>query len=195
MSSENSGSEDNSTKIIQETIEAADKFIPLAQKTYIYRYSIAYILQHIKSFIKSVKQLEGTTLPPIKVQSLRRFIGYINHFSTNILPSLNENQWADYIVQQPSDQVHKYISTFRNSLIEICTKLDLNPSSVIEYDLKQDKVNKNADFQHLKKVLREKREQAITVHNSLEYQQSIESKLRSIQKHLPRIKEIGRAHV
>lgn len=194
MNSENSTSEEKPSKIIQETIEAAEQFYPLAQKSFIYRYSIAYILQHIKSFIKAIKPLESVDLPPIKIQSLQRFIGYVNHFSNNILPSLNENQWADYIVQQPSDQVHKYIGTFRNSLIEICAKLELNPSKVIEYDPKQDKVNRNADFQHLKKVLREKREQAITVHNSIEYQQSIESKLRSIQKHLPKIKGNSKVH-
>ena len=174
--------------IIAETTSVANDLFPLAQESYVYRASIAYILQNIKSFVAAIQPFQASKLSPMETQSLQRFIGIVNHFAKSVLPLINKSKWTQFVLQNPSTHIHSYIDDFRKSLIDICNNLNLDSNHVVKYDPMQDAVNKNADFQHLKKVLRDAREKKISVKNSVDIQQSIEVRLHSIQSHLPKNK-------
>ncbi|OHT16451.1 TKL family protein kinase [Tritrichomonas foetus] len=188
----NSKSDSQSTQdIIAETTSTANLLFPLAQESFVYRASIAYILQNIKSFIAAIQPFHSSELEPLEKQALQRFIGIVNHFA-GVLPLLNKQKWMDNVINWPSVHIHSYIDDFRKTLVEICQQLNLDSGHVIKYDSMQDAVNKNADFQHLKKVLCEAREKAISITNSVDVQQTIEVRLKSIQSHLPKTKNNGK---
>ena len=171
-------------EIIAKSTAAANSLFPLAQQSVVYRASIAYLLQHVKAFVAAIQGLKTHEFTPSEVQAFQRFNGLVTHFS-NILPHLGE-KWLSAILNWPSVHVHNYIAGFRKTLIEICQQLSLDPAEVIKYDKMQDVVNKCADLQHLKKALRRVRESNISIPNAVDVQQLIETRLRSVQQHLPK---------
>lgn len=175
-----------SAQLIQQAITAANSLFPLAQVSVVYRASIAYILQHIKSFIAAIKPMKNQQLTPLEVQALQRFNGIVSHFAT-VLPHLGQ-KWLNAVLNWPSTHMHNYIDGFRKTLLDICKQLSLDSDSIMKFDQVQDSVNKIADLQHLKKALRGVRESAISCTNSVDIQQLIEVRLHSIQAHLPRKK-------
>lgn len=174
----------SSEDLIDTVIQAANSLFPLAQASFVYRASIAYILQHIKSFLTAIESLKNKELTPLEKQALQRFDGLVSHFA-NVLPHLGQ-KWINAALTWSSIHMHNYIDSFRIKLNEICEQLGINPQQVIKYDQAQDSVNKYADLQHLKNALRGVREKSISITNSVDVQQLIETRLRSIQRHLPR---------
>ncbi|KAK8894973.1 hypothetical protein M9Y10_023415 [Tritrichomonas musculus] len=175
-------------QLINETQEAARRIFPLAQASYVYRASLAYILQNIKSFINAIQPLKTKELTPPEKQALQRLNGLFSHFET-VLPLLGA-KWINAALNWHSMHMHNYIDGFRKTLIDICTQLSLDPEKVIIFDKIQDQVNKRADLDHLRNALCSVRESAISCTNSVDVQQLIEARLHSISNHLPSKKEM-----
>ena len=175
-------------QLINETQEAARRIFPLAQASYVYRASLAYILQNIKSFINAIQPLKTKELTPPEKQALQRLNGLFSHFET-VLPLLGA-KWINAALNWHSMHMHNYIDGFRKTLIDICTQLSLDPEKVIVFDKIQDQVNKRADLDHLRNALCSVRESAISCTNSVDVQQLIEARLHSISNHLPSKKEM-----
>jgi hypothetical protein len=171
-------------ELIQQCSQAASGLFPLAQVSVVYRASIAYVLQNTKGFIQAIQPLRTKQLSPLEVQALQRFNGLLSHFAT-ILPSVGQKKWVNAVLNWPSTHIHKYVDGYRETLRDICKQLSLDPDKTILYDASQDGVNKLADLRHLKEALRGVRESAISCPNSVDVQQLIETRLQSIQMHLP----------
>ena len=168
--------------IIAAATAEVNKMVPIAKESVVYRASIAYLLQHIRAFTTALQELKGKQFTPSEIQAVQRFIGLVGHFCT-ILPQLGDKYFSS-ILNWPSVHIHNYIDGFRKTLLEICGQLSIDPS-IIKYEKGQDAVNKVADLQHMKKMLRSAQESKISVPNSVDVQQLIEVRLRSIEKHLP----------
>lgn len=172
-----------SEELVQQAIRAASALFPLAQGSMVYRASIAYVLQQVKSFVFAIQPLKNKELTQLEIQALQRFNGTASHFAT-VLPHLGK-KWVNAVLNWPSTHIHNYVASFRRSLCDICEQLSLDPEKVIKYEKVQDNVNKTADLKHLKEALIGVRESAIACPNSVDIQQLIEVRLRSIRKHLP----------
>ena len=170
-----------SEDIIAAATAEVNKMVPIARESVVYRASIAYLLQHIRAFTTALQELKGKQFTPSETQAVQRFIGLVGHFCT-ILPQLGDKYFSS-ILNWPSLHIHNYIDGFRKTLLEICVQLSIDPS-VIKYERGQDAVNKVADLQHMKKMLRSAQESKISVPNSVDVQQLIEVRLRSVQQHL-----------
>ena len=171
-----------SEELISQTTAAASSLFPLAHSSVVYRASLAYILQNIKSFIRAIQPLKSKKLEQAEVQALQRLNGLFSHFSA-VLPHLG-TKWVNAALNWPSNHMHNYIDGFRKTLTEMCGQLSLDPNEIIKFDPIQDQVNKRADFDHLRKALIGARESAISVTNSVDIQQLIEMRLHSISKHI-----------
>ncbi|EAX96629.1 TKL family protein kinase [Trichomonas vaginalis G3] len=165
-------------------VKVANNIFLMAQDTIVYRASIAYILQQIRSFLSAIQPLKNKSLNQSEIVALERFTGLVAHFST-VIPNLGSN-WIRTCLNWPTTHVHEYIDNFRKSLIEICQLLSLDPDKVLQYDQIQDTVNKIADFQHLKQALTEVQQKSISIENAVDVQQLIETRLYSINRHLPK---------
>lgn len=154
-----------------------------AQNSVLYRPSLAYLLQHVKSFIEVIQPLKKQELSPIQNRALERFVTLVDNL-TEIVPQVSK-QWMKYMLNVSSVQFHENIDRFRKNLVEITTHLGFDPAKVIKFEQIQDSVNKVADLQHFQTVLRETRDTTINMTNGVDIQQSIEARLRSIHKHLP----------
>ena len=172
----------SSNELIAQCIKVTGVLFAKAQDSYVYRASVAYILQEIKSFLQAAKTLKGKTLNASEVVALERFNGLIAHFST-VIPNLGKN-WVRSVLNWPSTHVHDYIDNVRKSLIEICQSLSLDPEKIIDFDPIQDHVNKNADFTHLRNALLEVQQSAISIDNAVDVQQLIDARLYSINKRI-----------
>jgi serine/threonine protein kinase len=102
-----------------------------------------------------------------------------------ILPQLDADHCVDSVLQWPSTHIHKFIDGMRETLRDICKQLSLDVDRVIVFDAAQDNVNKIADLKHLRTVLRNAQETAISVRNSVDVQQKIELRMASVASHLP----------
>lgn len=172
----------SSEELINQICAAAQNISPLAQQSNVYRASLAYILQNIRSFITAIQPLKKKTLTQLEIQALQRLNGVFSYF-TSVLPLLGK-KWLNAALNWHSMHMHNYIDQFRKTLIDICKQLSLDPNQVIVFDTLQDQVNKRADLEHLKKALSSIRESAISCINSIDIQQLIEIRLRSISNHL-----------
>ncbi|OHS99947.1 TKL family protein kinase [Tritrichomonas foetus] len=181
-----------SEDLINQTAAAASTIFPLAQSSVVYRASLAYILQNIKSFISAIQPLKTKDLTQLEIQALQRLNGLFSHFGT-VLPHLG-SKWLNAALNWPSTHMHNYIDGFRKTLTDICTQLSLDPSEILKFDPLQDQVNKRADLEHLRKALRGVRESAISCTNSVDVQQLIQVRLHSISNHLPSKKENASGH-
>ena len=122
--------------IVNALIAKGNDLISLARQAYIFRASVAYLAQHIHSFLLALKPKAQEMQTDNQIQVLRQ------------VQDLFESKWT----QPPLNwtYVHEYISGFRKSLINIAPTLDLNPAEVIKYDEQQDKVNRIADLTSLR---------------------------------------------
>ena len=174
--------------IIAAATAEVGKMIPIAKESVVYRASIAYLLQHVRAFLAALQELKNKEFTPSEIQAVQRFIGLVGHFCT-ILPQLGDAHFTS-ILNWPSSHIHNYIDGFRKTLMEIAAQLSMD-ASVIKYEKGQDVVNKIADLQHMKKMLWSAQESKISVPNSVDVQQLIEVRLRSVEQHL-RKKSPGR---
>lgn len=154
-----------------------------AQNSVLYRPSLAYLLQHVKSFIEAIQPLKKQELSPIQNRALERFVTLVDNL-TEIIPQVSK-QWMKYMLNVSSVQFHENIDRFRKNLVEITAHLGFDPAKIINFEQIQDSVNKVADLNHFQQLLREARDNTINMTNGVDIQQSIEARLRSIHKHLP----------
>ncbi|OHT07609.1 TKL family protein kinase [Tritrichomonas foetus] len=169
--------------IVNSLISKGNELISLAKQACIYCASVAYLAQHIHSFLIVLKPLAPNMRTDNQIQALHKVQEIFESYG-NVLPHLSESKWIQPALNWPADYVHEYINGFRNSLINVCPVLELDPAKVIKYDEQQDKVNKIADLQSLKKSIQNLMAQMNTS-DAVGVQQQIETKLKEIKKLLP----------
>ena len=173
-----------SSTLINSLNIATSKLFATAQDTVLYRPSVAYVLQHVKSFINVVQKLKKVALDPMQVRAIERFISNTNSFN-EVVQKLGKN-WVDYYLNVPSTTVHETVEQYRRDLIDILNQLGFQEiEKIIKFDQVQDAVNRVADLQYFKSALREYRSKSIELTNGIDLQQVIEQRLRSINSHLP----------
>lgn len=169
--------------IVNALIAKGNDLISLARKAYIFRASVAYLAQHIHSFLLALKPRAQEMRTDNQIQALRQVQDLFESYG-NVLPHLSESKWIQPALNWPATYVHEYISGFRKSLINIAPTLDLDPAEAIKYDEQQDKVNKIADLTSLRDSVQNLMAQMNTS-DAVGVQQQIETKLREIKKLLP----------
>lgn len=165
-------------------VKIANEIFMKAQETVVYRPSVAYVLQHIKSFVTAIQPLKNRSLSPTEIRAIERFSSLLTHFSTNILPKLG-SEWVANVLNWSTTHVHEYIEGFRKHIIEFCQQLNLDAEKVLKFDATQDAVNKMADLQHLRKCLEEFRNKSLSHDNAVDIQQIIQTRLDSLQNKMP----------
>ncbi|OHT02059.1 TKL family protein kinase [Tritrichomonas foetus] len=169
--------------IVSNLISRGNDLITLARQAYIFRASVAYLAQHIHSFLIALKPLAQNIRTDNQIQALRQVQELFESYG-NVLPHLSESKWIQPALNWPATYVHEYIAGFRKSLIKLAPILELDPDSVIKYDEQQDKVNKLTDLTLLKDSVNNLMTQ-INTSDAVGVQQQIETKLREIIKQLP----------
>lgn len=169
--------------IVSNLIAKGNDLITLARQAYIFRASVAYLAQHIHSFLVALKPLTPNMRTDNQIQALRKVQDLFESYG-NVLPHLSESKWIQPALNWPATYIHEYITGFRKSLMNIAPDLDLDPAEVIKYDEQQDKVNKLADLVSLKDSVQNLMQQMSTS-DAVGVQQQIETKLREIKKLLP----------
>lgn len=170
--------------IVNNLISKGNDLISLAKKAYIFRASVAYLAQQIHSFLIALKPKAAQMRSDNQVQALRQVQDLFDYYGS-VLPHLAESKWIQPALNWPAVYVHNYITGFRKSLIALAPVLDLDPSSTILYDEQQDQVNRLADLSSLRRSVQNLMAQMNTS-DAVGVQQQIESKLREINKLLPK---------
>lgn len=178
--------------IVSSLITKGNELITLAKKAVIFRASVAYLAQHIHSFLLALKPNAANMRTDNQIQALRQVQELFEHYGS-VLPHLAEDKWIQPALNWPATYVHEYIDGFRKNLISFCPTLDLDPKEVIKYDDSQNLVNKIADLRSLKGSVQSLMAQ-INVSDAVGVQQQIETKLHEITKLLPKDSPNGRTH-
>ena len=169
--------------IVNSLITKGNELISLAKQSCIYCASVAYLAQHIHAFLVSLKPLASTLRSDKQIQALHKVREIFESYG-NILPHLSDTKWIQPALNWPAQYIHEYIGGFRASLVNVCPVLGLDASKIIKFDEQQDKVNKIADLQSLRKSVQNLMAQIDTA-DAVGVQQQIETKLREIKKLLP----------
>ena len=168
--------------LITALINKGNELIVLAKNAFIFRASIAYIVQHVHTFLVNVKAISSSAWSASMIQALRQVQELFNHFAS-VLPHLSADTWLQPALNWPADYVHKYIDGFRQSLITLIPQFGLNPS-IIQFDESQESVNKRSDLKHLRQALQNIMAKIDTA-DAVGVQQQIETKLSEIKRLLP----------
>ena len=173
----------NSGELFISCNEAASKLFAAAQETVLYRPSVAYMLQNVKEFFSAMQKFKNVELNKLETRALERFLYLSNEF-LELMQQISKN-WMNDVLNVSCTQVHETIDRMRKNLMEIAQQLGLNSNEIIEYDQEQDGINKIADLQYYKAILREARVKLIDIQNAVDIQQIIDERLHSINSHLP----------
>ena len=168
--------------LITALINKGNELITLAKQAFIFRASVAYVVQHVHTFLVNVKAISSSTWSPQMIQALRQAQELFNHFAS-VLPHLSVDKWLQPALNWPADYVHKYVDGFGQSLVNLIPQFGLNPS-IIQFDEAQENVNKRADLKNLKQSLQEIMTK-IDTSDAVGVQQQIETKLSEIKRLLP----------
>ena len=169
--------------LVTSLISKGNDLISLAKETYIFRASVAYLAQHIHSFLVALKPLAPKMRNDNQIQALRQLQELFESYG-NVLPHLSESKWIQPALNWPATYVHEYIAQFRKTLVSLAPTLGLEPDKVIKFDEQQDKVNKVSDLTSLRDSVNNLMAQMNTS-DAVGIQQQIETKLREIKKLLP----------
>jgi hypothetical protein len=168
---------------ISRVMRATSELIPLAQASLIYRASLAYILQQLRSVTDALKPLRQRELSPPEVQAVQRFRGMIQQFAET-LPTIGK-EWSETVLSSSCTFMHRFIDGMRGTLRDVCRQLSLDADQVMKFDPAQDLVNKQADLRELKMKLQELRDSTISCPNSVDIHQQIQLRMQSIDSDLP----------
>ena len=173
----------NSNELFISCNTVASQLFTAAQETVIYRPSVTYLLQNVKEFFTAMQKFKNTELNKLESRALERFIYLSNEF-LDLIRQISKN-WMNDVLNVSCTQAHETIDRMRKNLIEIAQQLGLDPNKIIKYDPEQDKVNKIADLQYYKAILRGARAKSIDIQNAVDIQQIIGERMHSINSHLP----------
>lgn len=168
--------------LITALINKGNDLITLAKGAFIFRASVAYVVQQVHQFLTSIKVISSTTWSATQIQALRQVQELFNHFAS-LLSHLANDKWIQPALNWPADYVHKYIDGFRQSLLTLIPQFGL-ATSIIQFDEQQEQVNKRADLKNLKQSLQEIMAK-IDTSDAVGVQQQIETKLAEVKRLLP----------
>ncbi|KAH0793069.1 TKL family protein kinase [Histomonas meleagridis] len=171
---------DSSESLILKATVTGSSLFQLSQSVVVYRASVAYLLQHIQLFLRAIQPLKNKKLSDQEVGGLKMFQEILDSFQ-KLLPNLDK-KWVNTILSWPSTKFHVYVHKLREKLRVACAQLSLDTKTVIPYSKAQDDVNKLDDLQNLRRYLQDLSQSAIARPNSIDIQQIIETRLRSISE-------------
>jgi len=165
--------------VIAECEATTARLFKVAQKTEVYRGSIAYMLQTIRSVLHGIRGLAGRDFEASEIQALKRFDGHVDHFAVHIVAPASESS-LETILGWSVTHVHSYIGELRKTLGVVCADLSLDAGALVAVNRSQDAVNRTADLRNLQQTLGRLQSAHISRPNSIHVQQQIEERLRSI---------------
>lgn len=168
-------------ELISQAARYANKILPIAKESVVYRASVAYLFQHIRFLVQALQKMKGKEFTSAETEAIEKFIGLLGALYA-LLPQLGKRYFTS-VLNYSSVHIHKSIDQMRQNLIEICGALSIDWNAV-HFEKGQDTANKIADLQHLKEVLKAAQSSQITAPNAVDVAQLLEIRIQSIDQHL-----------
>ncbi|EAX96167.1 TKL family protein kinase [Trichomonas vaginalis G3] len=177
--------EDNEQEaLFQQCVQVTTEVFTNAQGCVMFRASIAYLLQHIKSFLNGMQNLKKSGDNKISQRVLGRYCLTMNQ--VNDLIALTGPKWKEILITKKCSQVMDDIEKIRKLLNEMCGMLEFDTETIIGYNENQNLANKISDLSFYKDQLLDMRSNSLSATNAVDIMQLIEERLYSIRQDLPK---------
>lgn len=172
--------------LLNALIKKGNELISLTKQSCIYCASVAYMAQHIYSFLICLKDNSINIRTPNQLQILHNLLELFTSYG-NVLHHFSETKWIQPALNWPVDYTPDYIMEIKKFMFDKSTALGIDPSKISQPDQQQERVNYFADIKSLKLSL-ENLQTQIDMSDAVGVQQQITTKIREINKIIPKDK-------
>lgn len=170
--------------LFQQCNKVTSTLFATAQKIVIFRASIAYLLLQVKAFSNAIQPLRKQQCTKVHQRALERYLALMNSL-LDLLSNFGEN-WTEKMINMKVSSITETVDMTRKNLAEICGQLDLDGSSLIQFDENQNLANKLSDFNFYKDKLLDFKAETLSKTNAVDLQQLIEERLYSLRMNIPK---------